>query len=628
MTHRPSLPDAKLFQYINLKLAALGCPTCEAGDTSQFEEMSAMLAHQREINRLLAKYLCPADHRIQRFLSDFLQETALARLPTRTFVLDQLGLARALSLPPVRDSFTSEIINSYRVRQGVLHNPKSDRRTTEGIFHIAEGGLPVPEDKVSVPKRVASRLLQLAFAPPSELLRLPFTSAQPKQAECFVSLLLRPIVSPEVPGFSSEKSMEIRFLAPGSLVCNLDFVERIFGNAGDPFLPENDAALDAEHWTGHTGCVILAPHLTKVTKQELGLPHRDLATERQRRDGMCWSDERDLYNGGVAFKLTCRDGTGVIVTLIADNYFGYCKKEVKTQISYSANLFGLCEEEHAGGALVFPRHDLGEEFTPDPRPGQSDCQYERMTSLYGALMDLRPEGYSIDKQFPDILYVPENARFDLHNQVVRWLHDGTESTIKLLPKQTYLRPTGYKIEMIKPPGGRAWRLVGTAAEGTLCHKPSTVSGGGKSEISKPITDSIIQGPVFVSDFKRDFDCVEELINRRYEGRFRDGRKTPGSRPILSPERSLGSVIKLLTPAPDLYSDEYSNWLESVPQYQRELVFVVKRFYTPEWGEKWREHFSVDFINGVPGHELKCDNRRLVTNYMRVGYDQDGAWRTF
>ena len=55
--------------------------------------------------------------------------------------------------------------------------------------------------------------------------------------------------------------------------------------------------------------------------------------------------------------------------------------------------------------------------------------------------------------------------------------------------------------MIKPPGGRAWRLVGTVAEGTFCHKPSTVSGGGKSEISKPITDSIIQGPVFVSRFQ-------------------------------------------------------------------------------------------------------------------------------
>ena len=123
--------------------------------------------------------------------------------------------------------------------------------------------------------------------------------------------------------------------------------------AATRLLPENDAALDSEHWTGHTGCVILAPHLTKVTKKAAGLPPFDQATARQRRDGMCWKNEDELYNGGHAFKLTARDETGVIVTIIADNYFGYCKKEVKTQLSFAANLFGLAEEEHAGGALVF-----------------------------------------------------------------------------------------------------------------------------------------------------------------------------------------------------------------------------------------------------------------------------------
>jgi phosphoenolpyruvate carboxykinase (diphosphate) len=628
MTERLTISEAKLIDYINLKLAALGCPTCDAGDATRFEEMSALLAHQREVNRLLADYLCPADNRIQTFLYDFLQDAPLAKFPTSTFVLDRYGLARALSLPPGGQKFTSDIVNSYRVKQGVLHNPKSDRRTTEGIFHVAEGGLPVPADKVSVPKRVAGRLLQLAFAPPSSLLRLPFTSAQEKQAECFVSLLLRPIVSPEVPGFSPEKTMEIRFLAPGGLVSNLDFIESIFGNAGNPYLPENDAGLDSIHWTGHTGCVILAPHLTKVTKKELGLPHVDAASDKQRRDGMCWTADEELYNQGVAFKLTFRDESGTIVTVIADNYFGYCKKEVKTQISYSANLFGLCEEEHAGGALVFPRHDLGDGFNPELRSNPDEDRFQEVLQAFRDLINVRPEGYAVDKRFPDIFYIPENARLDLHSQTVRWTYAGAERTIKLLPKQTYLRPSGYKIEMVKPEGGRAWRIVGTVAEGTLCHKPSTVSGGGKSEISKPITDSIIQGPVYVSDFKTDFDRVEEMINRNYEGRFRDKTKSRASRPILSEERSLGSVIKLLTPAPDLYSNEYSKWLDSIPQYLRELVFVVKRFYQSGWGDKWREHFSVDIINGVPGHELKCDNRRLVTNYMRVGYDQDGAWRTF
>src|ERR1700750_126788 len=188
MTERPTIPDAKLIQYINLKLAALGCPTCDLDDNSQFEEMSAMLAHQREINRLLANYLCPADNRIQTFLYDFLQDAPLAKLPTKTFVLDRYGLARALSLPPSQNSFTSDIVNSYRVKQGVLHNPKSDRRTTEGIFHVTEGGLPIPDDKIGVPKITFGQMLAYALNPPADILRLPFTASQPTPAETFVSL--------------------------------------------------------------------------------------------------------------------------------------------------------------------------------------------------------------------------------------------------------------------------------------------------------------------------------------------------------------------------------------------------------------------------------------------------------
>ena len=129
--------------------------------------------------------------------------------------------------------------------------------------------------------------------------------------------------------------METRFFAPGSLVSNIDFVESIFGNAGDASLPENDAALDVMHWTGHTGCVILAPHLTRLRKKDLGVPQLRHASERQKCDGMFWENEDDVYNGGRAFKVTARAASGVIVTIIADNYFGYCKKEVKTQIGFA-----------------------------------------------------------------------------------------------------------------------------------------------------------------------------------------------------------------------------------------------------------------------------------------------------
>src|SRR6185369_7304305 len=311
------------------------------------------------------------------------------------------------------------------------HNPRSDRRTTTGIFHVAEGGLPIPDDKMAVPGPVFLQLLSRALTPPS-------------------SLLLRPLVCPGVPGFIEPKTMEIRFFAPGNLVSNLDFVETIFGNAGDPNLPENDAGLDVDHWTGHTGCVILAPHLTSCTKRSLGLPHWDKATERQRRDCMCWRDEAELYNGGQAFKITCRDTSGTIVTVIADNYFGYCKKEVKTQISFAANLYGLCEEEHAGGALVFSSFDLGETFSGHTHVKSQGHTYQEMISLFVDAMTPHPDGYAVDNKYPDILYVSEDATFDLHQQRITWPGAPKPEGIRLTPGRTYIRPSGYKIHLEKP----------------------------------------------------------------------------------------------------------------------------------------------------------------------------------
>ena len=41
-----------------------------------------------------------------------------------TFILDRPGLARLMSLPPGEDTFSSPYLRSYRIRQGVLHNPR------------------------------------------------------------------------------------------------------------------------------------------------------------------------------------------------------------------------------------------------------------------------------------------------------------------------------------------------------------------------------------------------------------------------------------------------------------------------------------------------------------------------
>lgn len=625
--------EAALLEYVNLKLTAIGQPAYGDLSESKFFELSqSLLESYQEKSRLLNDYLPPCDQRIQSFLAEYFSELDLSEmphLPNSTLILDRHGVARTLSLPAKGDHYSSEIVDSYRIHQGVLHNPKSDRRTTKGVFHVAEGGLPIPNDKKAVPQLAAARLLTKALNAPAASQVLPFLAQEKEPAKAWVSLLLRPVVVPEVPGFSKEKTMEVRFFVPGSLVCNLDFVESIFGNAGDPFIASKDAGLDPEHWSGHSGCVILAPHLMGTTKKELGLPHIDDATERQKRDGMCWEKEEELYNDGGAFKITCRDASGQIVTAIADNYFGYCKKEVKTQISFAANLNGLAEEEHAGGTLAFTGYDLGEDFQLSQYYPEVDQTFENAVELYGELMDVQPSGYAIDKKYPEIIYLPQDARIELNSQKISWHANGTEQEIKLLPDITYVLPSGYKVKMIQPAEGRRWRLVGYTAESQVCHKPCTVSGGGKSEISKPITDAIISGPVFVSDFKRDFDLAEEIISKEFGNRFRDASKNrPKGRPLLGTERSLGSVVKLLTPSKIDYNDEYNTWLKSIPQQVKELVLIIKRFYKDDWGQDWRKRFSVDLINGEPGNILRYREQQMLTQYLRVGYTEEGSWRTF
>ena len=512
----------RLRSYIAFQMASAGLAPPSEGHSDEMAAFSAgILESLREKNHLLAEYRAPIDERIERYLNDHFASVIgdrTLRLPSRSLTLDRHGMARALSLPIDGHEFKNELLSSYRCLNGVLNNPKADRRTTAGTFHVAEGGLPIPADKRAVPADVFVNLFEAAMCPPDELTRLPYTSNSEQQAHTWVSLLLRPLVCPEIPGVSQAKSMEVRFYVPGSLVSNLDFVESIFGNGGDALIAANDAALDVKGWSGHTGCVILAPHLIHLTKKELGLPHWDEATERQRADSMCWKDPEERYNDGGAFKLTCRNEQGVVVTLIADNYYGYCKKEVKTQISYATNLMGNAEEEHAGGALAFASYSLGDGFKVNSRLYHGRT-FDEIASAYPTFIDVQPEGYGIDRQYPSVIYIPDTATANLKERCVKWEKDGAEHRLTLSPKNVYITPSGYKVRLEKHPAAPSWRLVGTTAEGVFCHKPCTVSGGGKSEISKSLRDYMLYGPVFVADVEKDFQWLDEIFSRNYQDRW-------------------------------------------------------------------------------------------------------------
>ncbi len=97
-----------------------------------------------------------------------------------------------------------------------------------------------------------------------------------------------------------------------------------------------------------------------------------------------------------------------------------------------------------------------------------------------------------------------------------------------------------------------------------------------------------------------------------------------SRPFLSPRRSLGSVIKLLNHSP-LYTDDYNSFINSIPNRIKALALYIKRFYRPDWGSNWKEHFSVRIINGKEGNALYFDGRKIIASFLRVGFAPDNSW---
>jgi len=628
-----------IVQFINLQLASLGQPTFKDKKESpnkfldpKFEELTnGLIKTLQEKSRLLSDHLSPADTRIQEFINDYLKDISIGKsitLPNNTLVLSKKGQAREASLPPDGDSFKSDLVTSSRVKQGILNNPLNDKRTTKGTFHIVDGDLPVPLDKKEVPKVTFAHLLNVALNPSDDLKTLPFTSSQKDQAKVMTSMLLRPTVCPEVKGVISKKSLEVRFFAPGNLVSNLDFVESIFGNAGDPSLAQNDAALDTEHWTGHTGCIVLAPQLKELKKKDVGLPHFDDATERQRKDGMCWKDENELYNEGGAFKITCRDDRGVVITLIADNYFGYSKKEIKTQISYSANLFGLVEEEHAGGAIAFARRVMGSTLDGKDYSEFHNFRhtFEDVKNLLGDAIDVKPENYAVDKKYPNIIYIPEFSFVDITTNSITWMHNSREQKLTLSPYKTYVHPTGNKFKLEKHKTSNLWRIVDTFAEGIFCHKPCTVSGGGKSEISKSMQNAITYSNFNIQDIEEDFKKADEIIEFNYSTRWKvKDPNRPKSRSFLSERRTLSSAVKLLTPSPE-NSDKFNEFLENIPVHIRSLVLFVKRLHRQAHGSlNWKEYMSVEIINGKKGTGLLHNNTPVVGSYVRIGFNEKGNW---
>ena len=137
---KPGKKDQKeMIQYINLQLAALGQPlyNYEADESSKqlnarfISLTEGLISSFREKSRLLSDHLSPVDSRIQNFIDDYLKDVDINpsyRLPTSTFILNQPGLAREVSLPANDDTFKNELVSSYRLKQAVSNQPNRSTR--------------------------------------------------------------------------------------------------------------------------------------------------------------------------------------------------------------------------------------------------------------------------------------------------------------------------------------------------------------------------------------------------------------------------------------------------------------------------------------------------------------------
>ena len=127
---------AALQRVIAVKLAAQGFENHGENKDDILDVASDLFRVYKEQSRLLENYRPPIDQRIQAFLNDALAGTGdddIPQLPQQTLAVDRYGLARELSFPQGAKEFHNAEIDSYRLtKNGVLHNPINDKRTTKG----------------------------------------------------------------------------------------------------------------------------------------------------------------------------------------------------------------------------------------------------------------------------------------------------------------------------------------------------------------------------------------------------------------------------------------------------------------------------------------------------------------
>jgi hypothetical protein len=272
-------------------------------------------------------------------------------------------MRRELSLPPDGHKHISPTHTSYACETAYCTIPKA----TAGRLKASSTSRrrhPHSADKKAVPKLHLRKASGSGAEPSRGVARNShFTAGENDKAYTFVSVLLRPIVRPEIPGYCEERSMEVRFFAPGSLVANVDFVESIFGKLRRyPSFPkrcvDRSRPLDRDDRLYHP-----RNRTSRAHQKDLGLPHWVQATDAPAPRGhvMARSHRKIQRQGGLSRSLT-RDESGVSSPSLRTTISATRKRRVKSHISYSAQpdrpRRGSARGRRPGLSLLQPRHAL------------------------------------------------------------------------------------------------------------------------------------------------------------------------------------------------------------------------------------------------------------------------------
>ena len=73
--------------------------------------------------------------------------------------------------------------------------------------------------------------------------------------------------------------------------------------------------------------------------------------------------------------------------------------------------------------------------------------FKEAITLISDNVEIKPEGYAIDKKYPSIIYIPEGADIDIQKSSVTWDNNGSEFSLKLSPEKIYVHPSGDKFQL-------------------------------------------------------------------------------------------------------------------------------------------------------------------------------------